>query len=190
MQHMKLFYIPAPRSIAQLKREQTSWQISASANFKMQVFGERNMKYFWVFRIIREGNISFILMSTDSLFQIRACAIKVLCNLEVGDTWPSVKWKKHKHLINKHQTVGKEITFEFEKFSCVLMYMQKTHRRNTKYSCKLVVFIPIQIIFLLCSLPPNRLLPFREGKKRKLRSDLKLQILIIWLTAATVECFL
>lgn len=155
----------------------------------MQVFGERNMKCFWVFRIIWERNISFRLMLTDSLFQIKARAIKVLCNLEVGDTWPAVKWKKYKHLINKHQTVGKEIPFEFEKFSCVRMYMQKTHRRNSKYSCKLIVFIPIKIIFLLWVFffHPYRLLPFREGKKRKLRSDFKL---IIWLTAAIVECFL
>lgn len=186
---MKFFNVAAPRIHVQLKCEQISRQTSASTNFKTQVFGERNMKYFWVFRIIREDNI-LMLMLTDPLFQIKARAIKVLSSLEMGGTWPSVKWKKYKHLINKHQTVGKEITFEFEKFSRVLIYMQKTHRRNIKYSCKLTVFIPTQIIFILGFSPTHRLLPFREGKKRKLRSDLKLQILIIWLTAATVECFL
>lgn len=164
---MKLFYTPAARINVELKCEQTSRQISASANFKMQVFGERNMKHFLVFRIIRESNISFILMLTDSLFQIKA--IKVLCNLEVGDTWPSVKWKKYKHLINKHQTVGKEITFEFEKFSCVLMHMQKTHRRNIKYSCKLAVFIPIQIKFILWGFfPPIDSYPLEKAKRENL----------------------
>lgn len=87
----------------------------------MQVFWG---KYFWVLRFIQKHGPAYSLLpATPS--QANAHILKVVCSLEVGKHMNLSEWNTYKHLLNKYRTVGKEITSEFEKYSCVLMYMQK-----------------------------------------------------------------